>query len=231
MKPRRTQRGVALIVFTLLLVTGSAYYLLTALNKGRPALERAADDSGRLGEIREALMGHAVVNGCLPCPSTSATSGVAAASCTSATRAGFLPWQTLGLGQLDAWQHRYRYVVDPAFASGCSLTLTSAGDMQVQARNAGGALVPVATALPAVILSHGPNGLGARTGTGAALANPPASHIDENANRTATTAFVQRAPTADAAAPGGPFDDLVAWVPLSELIARIDRATPGGLPP
>ena len=231
MSPRHRQRGVALIVFALLLVTGSAYFLLSALNKGAPALARAAGDSARLGEIREALMGHALVNGCLPCPSPSATSGVAAPSCNAATRAGFLPWQTLGLGRLDAWQHRYRYVVDPAFASGCSLTLGSSGDMQVQTRDAGGALVPVATGLPAVIISHGPNGLGARTEGGSALANPPASHIDENSNRTATTAFVQRAPTADAAAAGGPFDDLVAWVPLSELIGRIDRTTPGGLPP
>lgn len=59
-------------------------------------------------EIREALMGFAIIHGRLPCPSTvtdplDVNFGVEALSCTTATAEGYLPWKTLGVAETDAW--------------------------------------------------------------------------------------------------------------------------------
>lgn len=229
------QSGAVIMIMLLILVLGSAYFLLTTLNKGDPKLPRAEDQMRELGIIRDALLGFAYLNnGCLPCPSTNATVGTAPANCTAANRAGFLPWESLNLGNTDQWAHRYRYVVDPAFANnGCgALTLSSTGDIRIQTRDMAGALTDVALNQPAVVHTHGPNGFGARNPDGTALPNPPVGHLDEQANRTATTNFIQRPADSTAGIPGGPFDDQLTWVPLNELINQADKArTPPGLPP
>lgn len=63
----------------------------------------------RMNEIKEALIGFAMLNGRFPCPSTdtdptSAGFGVETAPCSSAaTKEGYLPWKTLGVYETDAW--------------------------------------------------------------------------------------------------------------------------------
>jgi hypothetical protein len=100
--------------------------------------------------------------------------------------------------------------------------------------------VPLANAVPAVIISFGKNGSGAVTENGTALAAPPPSRMDENANvQAATTKFFLRAqslPTGaatcnDSAAPTVrfcEFDDHITWISANILFNRLVAA--GKLP-
>ncbi len=224
------QRGAAVMIMLLILVMGSAYFLVTQLNKGHSKQPLNITTTTDLGAITEALIGYALINNCLPCPSTTADDG--AENCAIG-RAGFLPWRVLGLGALDDWNHRIRYIVDPNFVTGCTLYQSSIGDMQVQTRDNTGTPIPIANGsnVPAVVISHGANGFGATNENGSIIAAPPASHIDERAHlNNATLGFMQRAATDDTAITGGPIDDLVGYIPLNVVISRVDTVTPGGLP-
>ena len=217
------QRGAALIIMAVILVMGSAYVLVSRLNANQALWEHNRETADLLGQARAALIGYALETGCLPCPSASATSGVAQASCAAAgQRVGFLPWLTLDLPGLDSWDHRLRYSVTPAFAQGtCSFDETTDGDIRVETRDAAGSLTNLTTTAPAVLVSHGHNGYGAFTANGAAIGNPPGAHVDENTNRTGATSFVQRGTTTEPGAAGGPFDDIVVWLPVSRLCQHL----------
>jgi prepilin-type N-terminal cleavage/methylation domain-containing protein len=152
-----SQRGFTLMELTVvlvivaLLIGGLMVPLSTQQDiKGRQDTEKA------LSEIREALIGFAVVNGRLPCPAAvnlasgtagaglEATSGSGhAMTCTN--NPGVLPWATLGLTETNAWGHRYTYRVSQVFARGidtapttsssfnCPIPLTAVADMPTRA--------------------------------------------------------------------------------------------------
>lgn len=218
------------MLMLLILILGAASFLLTKLSKGdarQPGNLRAATE---IGAVSGALIGYATSNGfCLPCPDTNTPpDGLAEATCgTGMPVAGTLPWITLGLGALDSWGHRLRYVVDPDFAGSgsCAITAALTGDIVVQGRNNAGAPFTLVTDTPAVVIAHGANGYGSINANGTALPNPPASHVDEATNRTATTDLMQRVTSDSAsAALGGPFDDLVDWVDLTVYKAQLVKA-------
>lgn len=185
-----------------------------------------------LAEIKEALIGFAVVNGRLPCPAISTASGVEKAACTAAgDRHGYIPWASLGVSKMDAWGHIFRYSVTPDYASSV-LALSTAGDITIRTRDAAGALVNLSNSnsIPVVILSHGKNGYGSFDDQGVLLAAVPVANIDETTNAASATAFVSRTPTPVGydAAKGGEFDDIVVWISPNILFSRMVAA--GRLP-
>lgn len=223
------QHGVVVMIMLVILVLGSASFLIAALNKGDPQQPNMVDATTELGEITDALIGFAISNGgCLPCPSSPiANDGKAISSCTGANRVGLLPWLDLNLGAQDHWGHRYRYKVDPNYATGSGCNYSNPADMSAQTRNSLGVLnpIPLPSTLAAVVISHGPNGFGSFNTNGVALPNPPAANVDEVTNRNnATLAFVQRPMTTEAAAAGGPFDDVIGWVVRNELRDQVDKS-------
>lgn len=140
---------------------------------------------------------------------------------------GYLPWVTLGTGSQDAWGNRLRYAVTDAFSNSAGFSNTNIGDLQIcdTSANAGasdcGANGNVAAKVPVVLLSHGPNGWGARNINGTTLANPSSNNERENANTTNNDKeFVSRAPSR-ANDPAGEFDDLVKWISADQLRGRI----------
>jgi hypothetical protein len=196
---------------------------------------KARGDTDRiLNDVREALLGYASIHGYLPCPAPlpSATSYVAASpgreptrdSITGEcpTRTGFVPWETLGTGHTDAWGNLLRYSITPIFADSTPATsLQSAtGDMTVQTRIPAGTLADIATAVPAVVFSHGANPGGAYQSTLTQIAASTAA--DEIANTTAGPSFVTGTPSTTAA--GGSFDDMVIWIPGPSLVYRLITA-------
>lgn len=225
---------VAVVLFIMVLLLGSILVPLATQVDQR----QISDTRKTMDEIQGALIGYAVANGNLPCPAISATNGLedrTAGACTSGTRAGFLPWQTLGVTKSDAWNHLYRYSVTPAYASSTTLFgLSTAPDITIQTRNTAGALANLtnANSVPAVIISHGKNGYGSVNVNGTAQALPagwPANNTDENTNTTGTTTFLSRdAQGANAAGTGGEFDDIVVWVSRYTLLNRMVSA--GRLP-
>lgn len=147
---------------------------------------------------------------------------------------GYLPWVTLGTAIQDAWGNRLRYAVTDAFSNSAGFSNTDTGDLQIcnTSANAGasdcGALGNVAANVPLVLVSHGPNGWGARNINGTTLANPSSNDEKENANTSnIDKEFVSRAPSS-ANDPAGEFDDLVKWISADQLRGRICSA--GGCP-
>ena len=170
---------------------------------------RVRETERMLDEIRDALVGYALIHGALPCPDvvSDGIDGSAPAVCAGAAVEGILPFQALGVPRADAWGRHFRYRIAQEF-SNRSLTgqppgagrldLTDTGDITVLTRgdNPGtGGTAEIkhqspATALtrtaPALVLSVGPNGLGGiGAATGTALAPPSGGAADEIENTDA----------------------------------------------
>lgn len=196
--------------------------------------QRRNETRKQLEEIRAALIGYAVSQPVprLPCPAKpdiptgttyisalGPTLPAGAADCAQTT--GVFPWVTLGTSETDAWGRRFTYSVASSVAGGdftTSFNLTSTGNLNVLNQTAG---IVIASGVPAVVVSHGVNGLGARMPDGSQLL-PASTDADELKNSTANTAiFVSHDNTTT-------FDDLVVWVSPNTLFNRL--VTAGKLP-
>lgn len=172
----------------------------------------------QLDDIQQALMGYAIVNGRLPCPalasiaSNNANAGIADCSLTN----GVIPWATLGISETDAWGRRFTYAASNSFTT-ANFTLASNGNLTIKTAATGG--TNIATSIPALFASHGPNGYGAYTSQGTQI--PASSDPDEADNSNAGTLFVSHDSTPT-------FDDLVVWISPGILFSRMVAA--GKLP-
>lgn len=199
----------------------------------------------RLNEIKEALIGYAVINGRLPCPAFPDSSGVekfamggnASNGNCSGFYNGFVPAATLGLSDansagfaIDAWNNRIRYAVTQsnikAFttSNGMSLTGFSAlsPDLLVCSTATGisGSSCAANTSLTAnpgvPVVIYSTGKNGGYAGTSTdEAANPNPNSADND--RT----FVSHDPTPA-------FDDLMLWISSNILIGRMVAA--GKLP-
>lgn len=196
-------------------------------------LRARAETQVLLNQAQEALIGYAVVNRHLPCPDTDAVpDGVenrnGGGSCVSAE--GILPWNTLGIERVDAWNHYFKYRVDATFSNSTTLfTIADAeGATGIQINGDGGAALVSTNSRPvAVVLSHGANGFGAINTIQASPANrlPAPTGADELENvdiDVGTFVFVSRTPTQK----GSPneFDDMLIWISPKLLINRMITA-------
>lgn len=139
-----TRRGFTLIELTIVLVIvalmvgGMVVPLSTQF-----AARRTSENDRLLTEIRDALIGFAIVHGRLPCPmpttmNNPADSAYGAAGTATATgclngEEGYLPWKALGVAEVDAWGQKrsaegdpfvgyWRYRVHASFASTAGIT-------------------------------------------------------------------------------------------------------------
>jgi prepilin-type N-terminal cleavage/methylation domain-containing protein len=176
---------------------------------------RNAEARRDLSDIKEALLGFAVINGRLPCPDTDGNGtddGCANTNATS-TSGGNVPWTTLDTKQLDPWGRRYQYQVNNAFSGTFILTTTGSGAGLIRVCTTNACVGTEASNVPLVIFSTGKNG--------AVL--PPAS-LDEQENIDGDKDFVSHENTNTA----GGFDDLVVWISTNVLMNRMVSA--GRLP-
>ena len=205
----RTQAGfslleIAIVLFVLALLAGTILVPLSAQME-----QRYYDDTTRtMNDVRDALLGFAVVNKRLPCPDTDADGleNVTGSACTSAQ--GNLPWATLGIGTTDAWNQPFLYRVTLAFANpSATITLASNPDIRI-CQSAGCATAPNVVA---VIVSKGKN---QGTCTGACP--------DEVENSNNDTTFVSRIRSQPGS--GNEFDDVLVWIPATTLFTRMIAA-------
>ncbi len=236
----RRQHGFTLVEIAIVLaIVGLLLGGLLVPLSAQVDSQRNSETVKTLNDIREALTGFALANGRLPCPadptvpSGTAGAGVERASCNTGNNMhGVVPWTTLGVPETDAWGRRYTYRVASAFAdpiasatygAGCTPTTTptqssfalcSPGDITVT-----DGAVNIATNVPAVIVSHGKNGLGAYTSAGIPL--PASTDPGELDNSTIEASlpytFVSHAFTPT-------FDDQVVWISINILINRMVAA-------
>jgi len=121
-----------MVMMIVALLLGSLMYTLSAQLE-----QRAIDETrSRLDAARELLLSYAIVNGRLPCPATTTSSGdeapLGGGNCTipyggTGANGGFLPARTIGYQVVDAggyaidsWQNRIRYAVSSAALTGCA---------------------------------------------------------------------------------------------------------------
>ena len=220
------EMAIVLLIITLLL-SGLLVPLSTQVEQ-----RKIAETQKSLEEIKEALIGFAIINGRLPCPAKSATEGDENV-CTGTTppRTGFIPWVALGVPKLDAWGHVFRYSVTPAFT--VAPTLTTPSDITIKTRDSAGAVINLSNpnTIPVLVLSHGRNGYGAVDNGGVAQSPVPVANADEVNNTNVVTiqiTFFSRPQSDNPAAAGGEFDDIVVWLSPNILFNRMVAA--GKLP-
>jgi hypothetical protein len=231
--PSSRQRGAALLMLVALAGIGSAALLMQAYKPGADDLRQELQTQQILGEAREALLGYAALHGRLPRPATSALDGAEDPQpCDSADSCnGFIPWVTLGIRGYDSWGKLLRYSVTPAFTNTSIRQLTT-GDKVVIGRATNGLPTYIvgqaqcelyAQCAPAVLYSSGKYNLGTSV-LGIHQASVATTNVDERQNDATPTYFISRARNNNAGVAGGEFDDMVTWVPIQQLQARL-RAT------
>ncbi|MCU0811387.1 MAG: prepilin-type N-terminal cleavage/methylation domain-containing protein [Thiobacillaceae bacterium] len=217
--------AIVLVIITILI--GGLAMPLSAQIQAR----RVAETRQTMQEAREAIIGFAMTHQIagqpyLPCPDT-VGDGIENRDATGicSSEEGLFPWVTMGTAGQDAWGNRLRYRVTAAFADGAAgFSNTDVGNIQV-CSSSSCAPVDIASNVPVVLVSHGPNGRGGRSASNNTLAAP--SGADELENTDADISFVSHVPAmADAA--GGEFDDLIVWISDSLLRSRVCPA--GGCP-
>lgn len=176
---------------------------------------RNAEARRDLDEIKNVLLGFAVINGRLPCPDATGDGledACANANATSST-GGNLPWVSLGLKSTDPWNRAYQYRVNNAFTVNFTLNTAGAGAgiIRVCADNA--CAVTESANVPMVVFSRGKNG----------AIFPPVS-LDEQENSDGDGTFVNHG-FVDGP---NPYDDLVSWLSVGSIMNRMVSA--GRLP-
>jgi len=229
-----TELAVVLAIIGLLL--SSTLYSLSAQFESR----NRNDTQRRLEEAKELLLSFALVNARLPCPGIASgdEAGGGVTPC-AASYAGFLPAKTIGFQPtdsagfaLDAWGNRIRYAVSATQwgAAPARFTRQHAPDAAWSMSQKPADLV-VCSAAPAVASAAAcdPNTSVTNQNTVVAVVfstgrnGPGPSGANEARNLDANALFVSRIPDPPSA-PGGEFDDLVAWIPVGLLYGRMVAA-------
>ncbi len=233
-RPGASERGAALLLLLALMGVGAASLLITAFSHSDREARHQRQTLARLATATDALVGFATAYGRLPRPAVSAVDGherpepcSSEASCT-----GFLPWVALGVEGADAWGKRLRYSVTPAYTVTPVTRLSAVATKTVQTRYGSGALAYLAgqetcylgaQCAPLVVLSHGRDNFGSSV-LGIEQPNTASGNLDEQLNAQGSAHFISRAASTDEAVPGGPFDDLVRFVPLDFLYKQMGAA-------
>lgn len=228
----RSQHGAALLMLLMMLSMAAAALLIHGFNESTEA-RRRRETLAALAQAREALLGYALVHGRLPRPALSALDGTEKSqSCASAADCtGFVPWVTLNISGIDSWGKLLRYSVTPAFTEAPLRQNLAIADKRVVGRQPNGALYFVAghaicglqrQCVPAVLFSSARHNPGVSI-SGLVQLSDGDGNSDEIFNYSAVNDFIQRPATRPGAAdaPGGEFDDLVLWLPLTALYQRM----------
>ncbi|MBF0393427.1 MAG: hypothetical protein HQL38_12180, partial [Alphaproteobacteria bacterium] len=196
--------------------------------RGNLAQTRTAMD-----RIERALALFVSQQGRLPCPATT-IAGIEAASCTTAgSTFGLVPWSSLGLplaDVIDGWNNAIDYAVTQGLATGNPLDCDS-GNANITGTGTAGDLAACYSneaygctgTMAWTLISHGKNGLGARTAGGVARANPtatrPAECLNAGLGSTCAGTNVTEFRVEPVTATNIGFDDIVRARPATRIMA------------
>ena len=195
---------------------------------GQIEQQRRNETRKQMDEIKEALIGYAIINGTFPCPTTatdpaSANYGIADAACSAnAAAEGYLPWKTLGVSETDAWGSKrssaaspwtgyWRYRVDRNFSNTSTPFTLSTGfstDALSIVDNNNNTITSTTERPIAIVFSTGPNVI--------------ADGQNASSSYEATSGIYQ------SDAPSPTFNDILIWISRPQLFNRMVMA--GKLP-
>ena len=232
------QQGAALLMLMMILGLVGAFFAIRIFGTASQSMQQMTNTTMALSQATDALIGYAasrpVAYPYLPCPDKTTVLPAggtendgqedrAGGVCVVAE--GNLPWVTLGVLGIDGWGNRLRYSVSGTFSSSLASMPSAPAGGTLTVNDAGAN--PIVSALPVVVLSHGPNGYGATTSGGIVSPLPPATNTNERENTDGDTIFVS-SPVVATGGTGGEFDDLTIWLVASILQERMQQA--GKLP-
>ena len=236
---------LAIVLMILALVLGGMLNPLGSLLGAKQRAEAGVE----LERIKEALLGFAMINGYLPCPTTASDPGddkygLEDTACNSDPAAeGYLPWRTLGVSGTDPWgisrtasadpfTGYWRYRVDRNFSnSGELFTMKTALAENLTVINSVGMLLTAPTETPvAVIYSTGSNL--AQDGENSTFEGAPCGNAGgyDPGGGTACPDGEPLYQGGDLSGTGSSavFDDIVVWLSRPRLFNRM--VTAGRLP-
>ena len=211
---RHKQAGFSLLELSIVLIVLSLLASAIIPSLGAQRTQQAfRQTEQKLDIARDALLGYAVRNGYLPCPSFvtdthAATYGEAGDSCIGASTEGFLPFRTLGLTEGDGWYNPMMYRVDPAFTHslGQNISLTTAFTVNLAVYDSqGNKLTSDAERPVALLMSSGADGL---------------LNGENGSFETVTARYESHPPTSG-------FDDIVIWLGRPSLFGVLIKAGVG----
>lgn len=225
---------MAIVLVVVGLIISGGLFAVTPIIDGA----RVTQTEQRLDTIEKALTLYVMLHGCLPCPTdgsdidnaeglAAGTSATYSTGCADASGIGgdcditdgdaVVSWGTLGLSRDDAtdgWGNYITYVVDGDLITSSSMVRTPpssypAGGLEVE--SAGGSALTAAAAY--VLISHGPDGFGARTVNGTTNENPNTSNTAqvENAAGACSSASPCHQDWPVDVDGDSKFDDVVRW--------------------
>ncbi len=213
----RSHRGFTLaeLAIVLVILAVLASVLVIPLSSQLEARQRAEAEA-TLRDIRAALIGFAILNHRLPCPTTilspsnpehgKETTDAGACTAASGSSDAILPWRTLGIPPLDPWGNHWRYRADRRFSEPNRTPITSThptlDDLRIY-DHTGTALTASDETAVAIVFSLGAN----LAADGHNIAYENGSGAIYEAGEPTTT-----------------YDDMVIWIGRPLLIARMAEA-------
>jgi prepilin-type N-terminal cleavage/methylation domain-containing protein len=153
-----------------------------------------------LEEIKEALLGFAIIYQRLPCPASNENGIALNVGDTNCNKEGYLPWADLGVGRYDAWGKTFRYRVEEEYTNTTTVVLPiSTNTLRVKNRqnnyltNKSGD-----SRVVAIIFSYGQNG-----------------EAEEDNQNTSSKLYMQDGYIENQ------FDDVLTWLSRNTLINRL----------
>jgi prepilin-type N-terminal cleavage/methylation domain-containing protein len=221
--PRQLTRGFTLIEMAIVMVILGALLggLLVPLASQREVNQQKAA-AQLLQEVRQALIGYAVIHGGLPCPASATSNGDQVRTGTNCSLgSGFVPYALLGVQGIinngvlvDPWQGPLRYSLASAnswiYAQNIPLTSAVATNFRVCTASPCNTANTLANNVVAVMISTGPDGV-----------NQPASTSpDQVSNAAGGPDFISREPSAFV---GAEFDDQLVWLAPATLVYELSK--------
>lgn len=161
------QRGAVLMVMLVIMIMGSAVFLVSSLSRVGLQIERASKTSDVLAQAKDALIAYAVSNatrpGNLPCPDLNAPGepgyGDEEPSCSTGggTSIGRLPWKSLGIPELvDADGEPLWYAISDNFRNNAPvINSDTQGTLSVYDADGTTLLTPSGSEAVAIVFSPG----------------------------------------------------------------------------
>ncbi len=153
----------------------------------------------RLEEIKEALLGFAIIHERLPCPASDRNGIALDMSETDCNKEGYLPWADLGVGRYDAWGNPFRYRVEDEYITTTTIVvpIPSSGLMVKKNLQDNDLTNKSDSRVVAIIFSYGQNGQ------------------PEDDNQNGNKLYIQDGYIENQ------FDDVLTWLSINTLMNRL----------